>query len=38
VPVTNIVPALIKAFQGERTGAQIAINQLLLTTPAVSLL
>ena len=38
VPVTNIVPAVLQAFRGDRAGAQIAINQLLLTTPVVSLL
>ncbi len=38
VPVTNIVPAILQAFKGDRSGAQIAINQLLLTTPPVSLL
>lgn len=38
VPVTNIVPAILQAFGGDRSGAQIAINQLLLTTPPVSLL
>ena len=38
VPITNIVPAVLQAFQGDRSGAQIAINQLLLTTPPVSLL
>ena len=38
VPVTNIVPAVLQAFKGDRSGAQITINQLLLTTPVVSLL
>jgi len=38
VPVTNILSAIAQAFQGDRASAQIAINQLLLTTPAVSLL
>ncbi len=38
VPVTNILPAILQAFQGDRSGAQITINQLLLTTPPVSLL
>lgn len=38
VPVTNIVPAILQALKGDRSGAQIAINQLLLTTPPVSLL
>ena len=38
VPVTNILPAILQAFKGDRSGAQIAINQLLLTTPPVSVL
>lgn len=38
VPLTNIVPALVQAFQGDRAGAQVTINQLLLTTGPVSLL
>jgi hypothetical protein len=38
VPVTNILPAVLQAFKGDRSGAQITINQLLLTTPPVSLL
>jgi len=38
VPVTNIARALVQAFQGDRAGAQVAINQLLLTTGPVALL
>lgn len=38
VPITNILPAVLQAFKGDRSGAQITINQLLLTTPPVSLL
>ncbi|MDY6995363.1 MAG: hypothetical protein SW019_02130 [Actinomycetota bacterium] len=36
IPTTEILPALFLAFGGNKTGAQIAINQLLLTTPQVS--
>ncbi|MCI4673773.1 hypothetical protein [Candidatus Mycolicibacterium alkanivorans] len=38
VPVTNILPALAQAFQGDRSGAQVTINQLLLTTAPLALL
>ncbi|AQA03646.1 hypothetical protein BVC93_15855 [Mycobacterium sp. MS1601] len=38
LPVTEIVPALIQALLGNKTGAQIAINQLLLATGPVSML
>lgn len=38
VPVSKILPALIQAAQGNRAGAQVTINQLLLTTGPISLL
>ena len=38
VPATKFVPALLEALKGDRTDAQIAINQLLLATPPISLL
>lgn len=36
VPVTAVLPAVVQALGGDKTGAQIAINQLLLTTGPVS--
>jgi hypothetical protein len=38
VPLTNILPALVQAAQGNTAGSQITINQLLLTTGPASLL
>ncbi|WP_231743394.1 hypothetical protein [Mycobacterium sp. GA-2829] len=38
VPAYKIVPALFEAAQGNRSGAQVIINELLLTTGPVSLL
>lgn len=38
VPAYKIVPAFIEAARGNRSGAQVIINQLLLTTGPVSLL
>jgi hypothetical protein len=38
VPITQVIPAIIQAIGGDRAGAQIAINQLLLTTGPLSIL
>jgi hypothetical protein len=38
VPIIEIIPAIIQALGGDKAGAQIAINQLLLTTGPVSVL
>jgi hypothetical protein len=38
VPVTAVLPAVVQALRGDKVGAQIAINQLLLTTGPVSVL
>lgn len=38
VPITQVLPAIIQAIGGDRAGAQIAVNQLLLTTGPLSLL
>lgn len=38
VPITAVFPAVIQALGGDKAGAQIAINQLLLTTGPVSAL
>jgi hypothetical protein len=38
VPITEVLPALLHALSGDKAGAQIAINQLLLTTGPVSVL
>jgi hypothetical protein len=38
VPITEIVPAVLRALTGDKAGAQIAINQLILTTGPVSAL
>jgi len=38
VPITEILPALFHALNGDTTAAQIAINQLLLTTGPLSVL
>lgn len=38
VPIMQILPAVIQALGGDNAGAQIAINQLLLTTGPVSVL
>jgi hypothetical protein len=38
VPIFEILPALVQALGGDKAGAQIAINQLLLTTGPVSVL
>lgn len=37
IPLTRILPVLAGAAAGDKAGAQTVINQLLLTTPAVSL-
>lgn len=36
VPITEILPALVLAVRGDKDAAQIAVNQLLLTTGPVS--
>jgi hypothetical protein len=38
VPLSKILPGLVQAAQGDKNGAQVTINQLLLTTGPVSLL
>lgn len=38
IPITEILPALVQAINGDKAGAQIAINQLLITTGPVSVL
>jgi hypothetical protein len=38
VPITEILPAVFHALNGDTTAAQIAINQLLLTTGPLSVL
>ena len=36
VPIMEILPAVIQALGGDKAGAQITINQLLLTTGPLS--
>lgn len=38
IPVANVLPAVIQALTGDKAGAQIAINQLLLTAGPVPFL
>ncbi|MGB3483788.1 MAG: hypothetical protein WBB07_16435 [Mycobacterium sp.] len=38
VPVTRILPAVFQALSGNKAAAQIAVNQLLLTTGPISIL
>ncbi len=38
IPITEILPAFLKALGGDKAGAQLAVNQLLLTTGPVSVL
>lgn len=38
IPVTEILPALFQALGGDKVGAQLAVNKLILTTGPVSIL